>query len=72
MRAGRVVSTAYRRRNGNTYLGSTILRGTLRRRQFSPAFGAAFARVAVVNCSLTHLVSLASNGWVNCMRWAWW
>lgn len=50
------------------YLSSTVLCGALRGRELSPSLGAPLARVAVVECALTHLVGLACDGWVNCVR----
>jgi hypothetical protein len=50
-----------------TYLGGAILCCALGGGQLSSTLGAAFARVAVVDCALAHLVSLACDCWVNCV-----
>lgn len=52
-------------RGPTTYLGSTVLGGAFRCRQFPPALGAALARVAVIGVAGAHLVGRAGNGRVN-------
>ena len=58
----------YWRRAWATYLGSAILCGAFGRGQLSPSLGAPLARVAVIDCALAHLVGLAGDCWVNCVR----
>jgi hypothetical protein len=54
----------------HTYLGGAVLCGTLRGGQLSASLRASLARVAVVgvNGALAHLVGLASNCWIDCVR----
>lgn len=53
-----------------TYLGSPVLCSTLGCGQLSPAFGATFARVAVIGVAGAHVIGRASNGWINGVRGA--
>lgn len=55
-----------------TYLSSPVLCGAFRGGEFSPALGAALARVPVVDCTLAHLVRLTCDCWINCMGRTWW